>query len=98
MRPVRGQSRKSAEVPRPAAGTGNARVTVNSRAVARLRAGHPWIYRSDVISAGPATAGAVVDLADERERTLGSALYSSSSVIALRVIAPEPLPEDEVAA
>ncbi len=63
-------------------------VVVNSRAVARLRAGHPWIYRSDVVSAEGASPGALVEVKNERGRFLGSAFYSTASEIALRLLSP----------
>jgi 23S rRNA (cytosine1962-C5)-methyltransferase len=66
---------------------------VSSRAVARLQSGHVWIYRSDVLSTEAVAPGAIVSVADERGRFLGSALYSSSSQIALRMIASGPVPD-----
>jgi len=64
---------------------------VSVRAAARLRAGHPWVYRSDA-SAAPALApGALVLVKDPRGKPLGSALYSSTSQIALRLVSPRPL-------
>lgn len=56
------------------------------RGVNRLKAGHVWVYRSDLLSAAGAAPGAVVPVTDERGRFLGSALYSSSSQIALRMV------------
>jgi 23S rRNA (cytosine1962-C5)-methyltransferase len=63
-------------------------VVVNSRAVARLRAGHPWIYRSDVVSAEGAGPGALVEVKSERRRLLGTAFYSTASEISLRLLSP----------
>ncbi len=63
-------------------------VVVNARAVARLRAGHPWIYRSDVVSAEGAGPGALVEVKSERRRLLGTAFYSTASEIALRLLSP----------
>jgi len=63
-------------------------VVVNARAVARLRAAHPWIYRSDVVSAEGAGPGAVVEVKSERRRLLGTAFYSTASEIALRLLSP----------
>jgi 23S rRNA (cytosine1962-C5)-methyltransferase len=63
-------------------------VVVNARAVARLRGGHPWIYRSDVVSADGAGPGALVEVKNERGRFLGTAFYSTASEIALRVLSP----------
>lgn len=63
-------------------------VVINQRGAARLRAGHLWVYRSDLALA-KAPAGALVEVRDERGRTLGSALYSSSSQIAIRLVSGE---------
>ena len=61
-------------------------VVVNARGVARLRSGHPWIYRSDVISAEGVRPGALVEVKNERGRFLGSAFYSTASEIAVRLV------------
>jgi 23S rRNA (cytosine1962-C5)-methyltransferase len=61
------------------------------RGVNRLKAGHAWIYRSDVISATDTGVGAVVGVYDERGRFFGSALYSTSSQIALRMLSDRPV-------
>ncbi len=68
-----------------------ARVIVNAHAVARLRGGHPWIFKSDIERLDQAAPGALVRVEDQRGKPYGSALYSSSSQIALRMIAPNPL-------
>jgi 23S rRNA (cytosine1962-C5)-methyltransferase len=74
-------------------------VTVRPRGAARLRAGHPWVYRSDLASAGGASPGSLVRVADARGKFLGSALYSSSSEIAIRLLATRELrgPDDLLA-
>src|SRR6185295_8451355 len=64
-------------------------VTITKRGVQRVHARHCWIYRSDVTDASKAQPGDVVRVADARGRTLGSALYSSRSQIALRMISFE---------
>src|SRR5919201_2472757 len=61
-------------------------VVVNSRAIARLRARHVWIYRSDVISADGVPPGGLVRVVDERGRAHGSGCYSSASQIAIRML------------
>ena len=61
-------------------------VTVSRRGATRLRAGHPWVYRSDLQPPGQTPAGALVAVRDERERKLGSALSSSASQIAIRLL------------
>ncbi len=68
-----------------------ARVIVNAHAVARLRSGHPWIFKSDIERLDQATPGALVRVEDQRGKPYGSALYSSTSQIALRMIAPNPV-------
>jgi len=62
-------------------------VTLSPRGVARLKTGHPWVYRSDIASADGVAPGAMVRVADARGKSLGTALYSSSSQIAIRMIA-----------
>ena len=68
---------------------------VTRRAADRLRAGHLWVYRTDVeqVMPGPEVAlepGCVVTVLDGRGIPLGSALYSSASQITLRLVATEP--------
>jgi 23S rRNA (cytosine1962-C5)-methyltransferase len=70
-------------------------VRLSRRAIARVKAGHPWIYRSD-LEEQETPAAAVVQLLDEHGRFLASGLSSSSSQIALRVIAREPVEEKQV--
>ena len=64
---------------------------ITGRAAQRLRAGHLWVYRSDVErltgGAGEQVAGgALVSVVDGRGLPLGTALYSDASEIALRVV------------
>jgi 23S rRNA (cytosine1962-C5)-methyltransferase len=58
---------------------------ISARGEERLRSGHPWIYRADVASVH-AEAGELVQIRGPRGRTLGSALYSDRSQIALRML------------
>jgi 23S rRNA (cytosine1962-C5)-methyltransferase len=62
-----------------------AAVVVSSRGAERIANGHPWIYRADVADVR-ADAGDRVVVRDPRGRTLGSALYSDRSQIALRML------------
>jgi 23S rRNA (cytosine1962-C5)-methyltransferase len=66
-------------------------VVVSIRAVSRLRAGHVWVYRSDVVSTEGGGPGSLVSVVDERGRFFGTALYSSSSQIALRMLSERPV-------
>jgi 23S rRNA (cytosine1962-C5)-methyltransferase len=61
-------------------------VVVNARGVARIRGGHPWVYRSDVVSSEGAGRGSLVEVKSERGRFLGTAFYSTASEIALRLL------------
>ena len=65
--------------------------TVSRRAADRLRTGHLWVYRSD-IEALPAekSPGELLTTLDPRGAPLGTALYSTASEIALRLISREP--------
>lgn len=66
-------------------------VKVSPRGAARLKSGHVWVYRSDIVSADGAAPGSVVQVNDHRGKPMGTALYSSSSQIAIRMISPEPV-------
>ncbi len=68
---------------------------VTRRAADRLRAGHLWVYRSDVESLVPAlgaaeiAGGSLVTVMDSRGIPLGSGLYSAASQIAVRMVSAE---------
>jgi 23S rRNA (cytosine1962-C5)-methyltransferase len=66
-------------------------VKVSPRGAGRLKDGHVWVYRSDIVSADGATPGSLVAVTDHRGQFLGSALYSSSSQIAIRLISHDPV-------
>ncbi len=61
-------------------------IKLSTRGAARLHARHPWVYRSDIVGANDIPPGALVRVHDERGKFLGTALYSSSSQIAIRMI------------
>lgn len=61
-------------------------VRVNVKAAGRVRAGHPWIFVSDVQDTNNAAPGDVVRVVDAKGRPLGTAHYSSTSQIALRLL------------
>jgi 23S rRNA (cytosine1962-C5)-methyltransferase len=63
-------------------------VIVSPRGVGRLRAGHPWIFRSDIQEADGDIPG-LARLVDERGKGLGTALFSPASEIRARWLAPE---------
>src|SRR6201994_3019138 len=77
---------------------------VNRRAADRLRAGHPWVYASDVVEvtgdkspddADSIPAPVLIPVADQRGIPLGTALYSPASQIVLRLVSREVLVTDE---
>jgi 23S rRNA (cytosine1962-C5)-methyltransferase len=62
---------------------------VSHKGAQRWVAGHPWIFRTDVIGRPNAEPGAV-RVVDNRQRPLGVALWSPRSEISLRLIDREP--------
>jgi 23S rRNA (cytosine1962-C5)-methyltransferase len=58
---------------------------VNRKGADRVRQGHLWIYRSDVVAVD-AEGGSIVTVKDERGNFVGQALFSDSSQIALRFL------------
>jgi 23S rRNA (cytosine1962-C5)-methyltransferase len=62
---------------------------VSNKGARRWAAGHPWIYRSDVLERPDASAGAV-RVHDQRGKPLGIALWSPKSEISLRLLDPDP--------
>ncbi|MBV9622603.1 MAG: hypothetical protein JOZ14_01345, partial [Acidobacteria bacterium] len=82
-------------------GGGRPAVTISRRGADRVRAGHPWVYRSDVVEARNVYPGALVTVAQERKgrreevatasrrppaSILGCAFYSTASEIAIRMV------------
>jgi 23S rRNA (cytosine1962-C5)-methyltransferase len=61
-------------------------VEISRRGAQRLQQGHVWVYRSDIVSADTVAPGAMTGVTDERGKFLGTALYSSASQIAIRMI------------
>src|SRR5713101_8703317 len=87
------------------------RVTISRRGAERLRAGHVWVDRSEVAEARDVQPGALVTVQEEAPfrpkqlsgksvrltgpRVLGSALYSTASEIAVRMISSKPVSDLE---
>jgi 23S rRNA (cytosine1962-C5)-methyltransferase len=78
-------------VPTSATSDSDLTVSVSQRGAARLKAGHVWVYRSDIASADGVPPGSLVTVRDPRGKFLGAALYSSASQIALRLLSSEPV-------
>src|SRR5580658_188502 len=79
--------------PFPSAKHAEPSVKLSARGVARLQGRHPWVYRSDVVEEKDVPPGAVVRVLDARGKFLGTALYSSSSQIAIRMISHGSVPD-----
>ena len=61
-------------------------VRVSPKGAGRVASGHPWIFSSDIADRDGAQPGQAVKVADARGRPLGTAHYSSSSQISLRML------------
>ena len=59
-------------------------VRINRKGVRRIRSGHPWVFKSDVLDID-AFGGSVVSVLDEFGNFIGKAFYSDSSEISVRV-------------
>lgn len=68
-------------------------VTISPRGEQRVRRGHPWIYRTDVVDVR-ADGGDIVQVIGPRHRTIGSALFSDRSQIPLRMLTHGETPAD----
>jgi 23S rRNA (cytosine1962-C5)-methyltransferase len=79
--------------------SGSPAVTISRRGADRIRAGHVWVYRSDIVDAKDVLPGVLVAVQEEKggrgrppqTRVLGSAFYSSASQIALRMVSRHPV-------
>ncbi|MFN2511407.1 MAG: class I SAM-dependent rRNA methyltransferase [Pyrinomonadaceae bacterium] len=71
-------------------------VTVTKHGASRVRNGHLWIYRSDVVDTEDAQGGSIVAVRDQHGNFVGRSLYSDASQIALRLLslADEPIDRD----
>jgi 23S rRNA (cytosine1962-C5)-methyltransferase len=58
---------------------------ISARGEQRVRGGHPWIYRADVVDVD-ASAGDIVQVIGPRQRRIGDALFSDRSQIPIRML------------
>jgi 23S rRNA (cytosine1962-C5)-methyltransferase len=65
------------------------KVIIDERAAGRLRSGHVWVYASDVLNDANAAPGSLVHVVNTKGRMQGSAIFSSSSQLKLRMISPD---------
>jgi len=71
-------------------------VKVSRRGSNRLKDGHVWVYRSDIVTADGIAPGALVGVTDEREKLLGTTFYSSASQIAIRMLSKDVVKDLEI--
>lgn len=69
-------------------------VRINRKGASRIASGHPWIFAGDVIDRSEAAPGDAVAVIDGTGRALGTAHYSSSSQITLRLLSERVEPID----
>jgi 23S rRNA (cytosine1962-C5)-methyltransferase len=61
--------------------------TISRRGAERLHVGHTWVYQSDVLSIAPADSpAALIPVRDQAGHLLGTALFSPTSQISLRLV------------
>ncbi len=70
------------------------KISLSKKGQDRLKAGHPWIYRGDLVGAGPKESGPVQVL-DGRRHFAALAHYSAASKIALRLLSLHEQPLDK---
>jgi 23S rRNA (cytosine1962-C5)-methyltransferase len=61
-------------------------IKVTKKGADRVRSGHLWIYRSDVLDTSETTAGAIVTVVDQAQNFVGQAIFSDVSEISLRFL------------
>jgi 23S rRNA (cytosine1962-C5)-methyltransferase len=71
-------------------------VRITRRAADRLRAGHVWVYRSDVEGWPAELSAGLVPVTDRRGELLGTGLHSPASEIALRLISRELISDETI--
>jgi 23S rRNA (cytosine1962-C5)-methyltransferase len=71
-------------------------VKISRRGAERLKGGHVWVYRSDVVAADGIEPGALISVVDDRGKPMGTALYSTASQIAVRMISRDAVPDFSV--
>ena len=69
-------------------------IRVSRKGADRFRAGHPWIFRSDITDTAAAQPGDTVQVLDARGQFIGQAHYSAASQIALRMLSRNHEPVD----
>ena len=93
--PKQSDLRQTGQRPSDSASLGTGAL-IRGRAADRLRSGYLWVYASDIESVNlpdSSNPPALLSVADNRGLLLGTALYSPSSQIALRMVSREAIDE-----
>ena len=61
-------------------------VIINKKAADRIRQGHPWVFRSDILETQGAQIGDSVAVYEKGGRFLSWAFFNPGSLISLRMI------------
>ncbi len=61
-------------------------MVVTRKGSARIREGHPWVFRGEIVGAVAAKPGDTVRVLDDKGKFIGQAHYSTSSLIAMRML------------
>ena len=70
-------------------------VVIRKHGADRIRRGHLWVYRSDVLDDSKVETGGIVTVSEERGTTVGKAFFSSRSQIALRFLTRQDIAVDD---
>jgi 23S rRNA (cytosine1962-C5)-methyltransferase len=92
---VKASGAERAAVKTPTSGPRELGARISRRAADRLRAGYLWVYASDIesVELPEGEPPALLPVADSRGLLLGTALYSPTSQIALRLVSREAIDE-----
>ena len=61
-------------------------ISITRKGTFRIREGHPWVFRGEIVGTPGAQPGDTVRVLDDTGRFIGQAHYSSSSLIAMRML------------
>jgi len=70
-------------------------VVINEKGFQRIRAGHPWVFRSDILEATTTEPGTIVSVYAPKKKFLAQAFYNPLSQITLRILTHQQDPIDK---
>src|SRR2546425_4077066 len=70
-------------------------VVIRKRGADRIRRGHLWVYKTDIVTTKDIQPGSIVTVRDERGTVHGKAFFSSKSQISLRLLSRADIPIDD---